>query len=157
MSNLPIRKPNRLKNYDYNRNGAYFVTICTKNREELFGKIVGAIDLDRPHIFLTELGECVDKTINIINNNTNNIEIDKYVIMPNHIHLIIVICSEADDRGRSSLQFVIRNIKSYVTKRVGFTIWQKSFYDHIIRNEKDYCQIVEYIENNPSKLSNDTF
>jgi len=101
----------------------------------LFCKItVGAIALDRPPIGksehqsmnvpnhpiieLTELGKCIDETINIINNNDNDVKIDKYVIMPNHIHLIIVIQETAGDRGRSPLQFVVRNIKSYVTKCV---------------------------------------
>ena len=106
---------------------------------------------DRPIIKLAELGKCIDETINIINN--NNVKID--VIMPNHIHLIIIICGQAGARGRSPLQFVVRNIKSFVTKWVGFTIWQKSFHDHIIRNDEDYREIVKYIENNPSEWIND--
>jgi REP element-mobilizing transposase RayT len=105
------RKPNRLKNYDYSQNGVYFVTICTQNREELFGKIiqtsaddfVGAIasiarktTTNQPYVKLTKLGECVDETIHIANNN-NDVKIDKYIIMPDHIHLIVVICSKTGD------------------------------------------------------------
>ena len=91
------------------------------------------------------------------NDDNNDVKIAKYVIMPNHVHMIIVICSEAGDRGRSPLQYVVRNIKSYVTKWAGFPVWQKSFYDHIIRNDDDYCQIAEYIENNPAKWVYDRF
>ena len=101
MNELPKRKPNRLKEYDYSQNGAYFVTICTKNRENLFGTIVvGATAPGRPCFSLNELGKCVDETINNANNNDDNdIKIDKYTVMPNHVHLIVVICSETGDRG----------------------------------------------------------
>jgi REP element-mobilizing transposase RayT len=100
MNKLPVRKPNRLKGYDYSRNGAYFVTICTKNREKLFGSVqpVGTTALGRPPtnhnnpqtVTLTELGKCVDETIRIAGNN-DGVKIDKYVVMPNNIHLIIFI------------------------------------------------------------------
>ena len=169
----PKRKPNRLKNYDYSQNGAYFVTICAKNRMEIFATIdVGAVALDRPlpppvapTVHLTELGKCVEETINIANDNDKNgIKINNYVIMPNHIHLIIVICSETggpevlrSNRGRSPLQFMVRNIKSYVSKWAGFGVWQKSFHDHIIRNEEEYYRIDEYIENNPAGWVDDCY
>ena len=150
MKELPQRKPNRLKDYDYSQDGAYYVTICAKNRENLFGTIiVGATAPGRPFVSLSELGKCVDETINNAHNNVNNyIKIDKYMIMPNHVHLIVVICSETGDRGRSPLQFVVRNIKSYVSKWAGFAVWQKSFHDHIIRNEEEYQKIWEYIDSN---------
>ena len=158
MKELPKRKPNRLRDYDYSQNGAYFVTICAKEREELFGHIVGATALGRPCVTLTELGKCVDETINIANNNDKNgIQINNYVIMPNHVHLIIVICPKTGDRGRSPLQFLVRNIKSYVSKWAGFCVWQKSFHDHIIRDEEDYCRIDEYIENNPVRWVDDCY
>ena len=148
MKELPERKPNRLKDYDYSQNGVYFVTVCTFRREHLFGRIVGAGATEgsadnpvgatvpgRPHVELTELGMCVDSTIAYYSTN-NIIMFDKYVIMPNHIHLIIVNQPETGDRGRSPLQNTVRNLKSYVTKKTGFSPWQRSFYDHIIRNEQ---------------------
>lgn len=171
MNNLPVRKTNRLKNYDYTKNGVYFVTVCVHKHQNFLGQFinnngdiaVGATALGRPHkqntinsqIKLTPLGKCVDETIK--NANNTNVIIDKYVIMPNHIHLIIVMCNKTGDRGRSPLQYIVRNIKSYVTKFAGFSVWQKSFHDHIIRNEKDYRRITEYIENNPQNWINDCF
>jgi len=186
---LPSRKPNRLQGYDYSRNGAYFVTICAKDRAEIFAEIpaVGATALGRPYshpphspndpppthplvpthnypsIRLTEIGKCIDETIHVANN--GDVHIDCYVIMPNHIHMIVAIRSStydgwhsvAGDRGRSPLQFIVRNIKSYVTKQIGFSPWQKSFHDHIIRNENEYIRIVEYIKNNPARWIEDCF
>jgi len=167
MTDLPKRKPNRLKDYDYGQNGAYFVTICTKNHECLFGT-VGATVPGRPpvssnipyrsFVSLTELGKFVDKSIIYTHNNGDlNVKIEKYVIMPNHVHLIIGLYSETGDRPRSPLQMVVRNIKSYVSKWAGFTVWQKSFYDHIIRDDEDYNRVAEYIENNPEKWIEDRY
>ena len=106
---LPKRKNIRLKDYNYSQNGAYFITICVKDKHELLGKIVGTTVPGRPqsensHPFvkLTPLGICVDKTIQTANK--NNVKIDKYVIMPNHIHMIVILGQDTDDRGRSSLQ-----------------------------------------------------
>ena len=86
---LPQRKNIRLPNYDYSSAGYYFVTMCVKDGREIFGKIVGTTALGRPHIELTPLGICVDETIQIASK--TNVKIDKYVIMPNHIHMIINI------------------------------------------------------------------
>jgi REP element-mobilizing transposase RayT len=295
MNELPRRKPNRLAGYDYSRNGAYFVTICTKGRVNLFGKIVGATVPGRPSnaetpapnrqcnneivgvtvpgrpsnaetpvpnsqcnneivgatvpgrpsntetpapdcqcyneivgatvpgrpsnaetpapnrqcnneivgatvpghpcvpmVKLTELGKIIETAI--LQNNRNGVKIDQYVIMPNHIHMIVVIdwetgerersetgeryfeketgnrYSETGDRGRSplrgnrerserrlSVQMIVRNMKAYITKRIGFSPWQKSFNDHIIRNEEEYYYIVDYIHNNPSHWESDCF
>jgi len=167
MNVLPVRKPNRLDDYDYSKNGAYFVTMCTKNRENILGGYVGATvpgrplspsDTSRPVIRLTDLGKFVDQTINFVHNNIDNdVKINKYVIMPNHVHIIIVLRSKTGDRGRSPLHGVVRNIKSYVSKWAGFPLWQKSFHDHVIRDLKEYYFIENYIENNPSTWENDCF
>lgn len=155
MTIRPVRKPNRLAGYDYSRNGAYFVTMCTCGRAESLGTVVGATAPGRPHVELTALGKCVDETIKIASH--GDVNIDKYVVMPNHVHLIVVISSGVGNRGRSPLQHVVRNIKSFVTKWAGFPVWQKSFHDHIIRNEQDYLRIAEYIDNNPSQWELDCF
>ncbi|MCL2627529.1 MAG: transposase [Oscillospiraceae bacterium] len=147
-----MRKSNRLKDHDYSSVGYYFVTVCTKKNEKLFGEIVGATALGRPHINLTSLGVCLDETIQKANNDA--IKIDKYAIMPNHIHMIVILTG---DRGRSPLQHVIRNIKSFVTKYAGFSLWQKSFHDHIIRNEIEYRGIWQYIDENPSRWIEDEY
>ena len=156
LRELPQRKHNRLKEYDYSQKGAYFVTICTKDRAELFGTVaVGATVPGRLVVELNDIGIIVDTTI--LHNNKNEVIIDHYVIMPNHIHLIIVISPETGDRGRSPLQTIIRNMKAYITKRIGFSPWQKSFHDHIIRNDDDYQKIAEYIKNNPDTWAEDCF
>jgi len=116
--------------------------------------IVGATVLGRPCVKLTELGKFVDDAITYYNANNDGEIFNRYVIMPNHIHAIIIL-SETGDRGRSPLQYIVRGLKSYISKRVGFSPWQKSFHDHIIRNEEDYIRIAEYIENNPVNWEED--
>jgi REP element-mobilizing transposase RayT len=156
MVALAKRKPNRIKEYDYHRNGAYFVTVCAKNHANIFGKIVpGSRTSDFPHIELTNLGACVDDTIRRASH--DEVKIEHYIIMPNHLHMIVIINATAGDRGRSPLQYVIRTIKSYVSKHIGYSIWQKSFYDHIIRDEEDYLRVVDYIKDNPLKWEMDKY
>lgn len=146
---LPDRKKNRLENYDYSQNGAYFITICTRDRKKILSQIVGA-DTIRPYeIILSQYGKIVDKAINNIANIYENIPVDKYVIMPDHVHMILRITNNG---GRMvSAPTVIAGMKRYVSKKCGVSIWQKSYYDHIIRNQKDYNEIWEYIEHNPEK------
>ncbi len=87
---LPKRKPTRLKDYDYSQNGAYFITICTAKRKPLLCEIVGA-DIGRPNVNLTEYGEIVKTAIDELPLHYKMVVIDKYVIMPNHLHLIMHI------------------------------------------------------------------
>ena len=86
---LPKRKPTRLKEFNYSTTGAYFITICVKDRKHLLGKIVGCGDFDAPKMMLSGYGQIINKHINLINEKYSHISVDKYVIMPNHIHLII--------------------------------------------------------------------
>jgi len=136
---LSVRKNIRLKNYDYSKEGMYFLTICTKNRVEILGEIK---ELNK--IELTEEGVIVEKYIKTIVDVFKNIIIDDYIIMPNHIHIIIVI----KDKETVTISRIIKQYKMYVSKKIGYSIWQKSFYEHIIRNEKEYYKIKEYIKNN---------
>ena len=146
---LPKRKPTRLKQFDYSQNGYYFITICTHNRKNLFCNIVG----DDAHIVPSKCGIIVEKYINNIQG------IDKYVIMPNHIHLIIK--NENGTMWASSpTQSISQKIKSFkilVTKEFGKNVFQRSFHDHIIRKEKDYLKIWNYIDTNPQKWREDCF
>ena len=155
MKELPVRKNIRLKGYDYSRAGAYFVTICVQDGHEMLGNVVGATAPGRPFVTLTPLGICVNETIQIANK--NGVKIDKYVIMPNHIHMIVCLHGSAGDRGRSPLQHVVRNIKSYVTKWAGFSPWQKSFHDRMIRDEAEYQRISQYIDENPARWKEDCY
>ena len=162
MNRIPERKRIRLDEYDYSQKGAYFITICAKDRHNLFGEIsVGATVPGRPHgshIELAEAGKCIENAITYYNANMSEVIFDKYVIMPNHIHAIVLLIStETGDRGRSPLQYVVRNLKAYVTKQIGFSPWQKSFHDHIIRSEDDYNRICKYIDDNPILWSEDCY
>jgi len=152
---LPERKSLRLKGYDYTRGGYYFITICVKEMRETLGKVVGTTALGRPRVELTPIGQCTAETID--NASRGNVRIEKFVIMPNHIHIIVFLAEVADDRGRSSLQQVVRNIKSFVTKKAGFPLWQPRFHDHIIRNEAEYKRIWQYIDENPARWSEDVY
>lgn len=166
------RKPIRLEDYDYSRNGAYFVTVCTKDKMCIFWEpdnkyqpiesdstYVGA-NCVRPQkrIRLSEYGKIVKNELNKINSiYDNTVKISKYVIMPNHIHLIIDI--DNPDIGRTqfapTISRIIKQFKGAVTKQIGFSLWQRSFYDRIIRNGKEYSAYWQYIENNPVNWEND--
>ncbi|MBQ8683878.1 MAG: transposase [Clostridia bacterium] len=153
---LPKRKNNRLENYDYNTAGVYFVTICTKNRKPLLCNIVSCKNDtvgDDAHIVPKPIGIVVEKYIR------NVPEIEKYVIMPNHIHLLIRI-----ENGRMkasaptvSVPNIVRSLKILTTKEIGTSIFQRSYHDHIVRDETDYAEIWDYIENNPQKWALDRY
>lgn len=144
---FPQRKNIRLQ-YDYSKEGMYFITICTKNREELFGKIQ-----DEKQIELTNIGKIVENCIIDFNRIYQNITIDEYIIMPNHVHMIISIIGE----NNITIPRIINQYKGNITKRIGYSIWQKLFYDHIIRNEKEYWKIKEYIQNNIANWNKDIY
>ena len=156
---LPVRKQNRLTDFDYCTPGAYFITICTKNRELLFWENVGAT-IGRPQdVRLSACGNVVNCAIMEIQTHYANVRLDYYVIMPNHIHLLLRILP--DDRGRPmvapTISTVIQQMKGNVSKQIDHSIWQKSFHDHVIRNEQDYLKIAEYILGNPMKWAEDCF
>lgn len=170
-TDLPRRKNIRLKGYDYSQSGAYFITLCVKDRYNLLWendvdvgtRIVRHHDIIQ-YPQLSNTGKVVDIAVNNIHEKYPTILVDKYVIMPNHIHTILVLQGE-DERiinsGRPmaapTISTVINQMKGYVTKQIGFSIWQKLFHDHIIRNEAEYQKIWEYIDTNPLKWQNDCY
>ena len=158
-NDLPIRKPVRLKGYDYSTSGAYFITICTKERAELLSKIIVGDDAHIvPKNQLSDYGLICDKYINSINIKYENVSVDKYVIMPNHIHLIIFLHGTMwASSPTMNIESIIRSFKTLVTKEIGNPIWQRSYHDHIIRGEKDYLKIWEYIDTNVIKWNEDCF
>lgn len=151
---LPKRKNIRLNDYNYSSNGAYFITICTKNKENLLWKNVGA-NCVRPldQLPLSKIGIVIENEIYKLNTVYENIKVDKYQIMPNHIHLIIFIYEDSNGRTQfaPTISRIIKQFKGSITKQIEFSIWQKSFYDRIIRNEKEYQSVWNYIHNNPLK------
>lgn len=154
---LPKRKPNRLTEYDYSNPNAYFITFCTNNRKNPFWKDVGAV-IDRPrNVPLTNLGKIVCQAIEGIPKHYTAITVDHWVVMPNHIHLLLQIHTDADGRSMiaPTVSTAVRMMKGVVSKRAGFSVWQKGFYDHIVRSQRDYLDIWNYIEGNPAKWEED--
>jgi len=146
---FPKRKNLRLMHFDYSSDGYYFITLCTVNRQKTLCDIVG----DDAHIIPTEYGKTVEKYIKTIRG------IDKYVIMPNHIHLIIKN-EKATTTSPAHAEGIGQKIKSFkilVTKNIGKPIFQRLYYDHIIRNEDDYLRVWEYIDTNPQKWAEDKY
>jgi len=125
------RKQNRLKEYDYSLAGAYFLTICTRNRENYFWDNVGA-RIARPMDYtLTECGVVVEKAINLIPKHYPAVTVDNYVIMPNHIHLLLQIHTDSEGRAMRAptISNIVNQFKGYVTKQLKISIWQKLFYN----------------------------
>jgi len=153
---LSKRKKLRLEKYDYKKYGAYFLTICTKDKKHILGKIVGGDAYIAPRIELSEYGAVVEKYIKNIKG------IDIYTIMPNHIHMIIRIGHDSDGTmwASSPTQGVPQLIKSFkimVSKECGESIFQRSYYDHIIRDEMDYIEKQNYIDTNPARWAEDEY
>ncbi|MBR5251815.1 MAG: transposase [Oscillospiraceae bacterium] len=168
---MPKRKPNRLKNFDYSTNGMYFVTICTKEKQKILWATnefdvndgcgaVGANSVRQQEVVpLSVYGKEVDKAINGIEFNYPQIHVENYVIMPNHIHLLLNIDRGNDGRTlfAPTISRVIKQFKGIITKQIGKPIFQRSFHDHIIRGQGDYETVYTYIDSNPSRWREDVF
>ncbi|MBQ9841755.1 MAG: transposase [Clostridia bacterium] len=162
---MDTRKPNRLKEYDYSENGAYFITICTKNRKPNLSKIepVGAGVLDRPFVKLLPYGVVAERYMNQLNNFYTHLSVDKYVIMPNHIHILLRIIDSGRSRTpaptnrNSSVAQFVSTFKRFCNKEYGNNIFQRSYYDHVIRGERDYRDVWDYIETNPLRWQEDEY
>ncbi len=157
MKKLPKRKQIRLKGFDYSSQGCYAVTISTYQHLWLFG----GVDV------LNEIGVIVEEEVVKIPLHYNCVKIDNYIIMPNHIHLLITIGCDAFPDGQENminsvtgklempeLKNIVGAFKAGVSRRVhkihpNLKIWQTRYFDHIIVNEKDYNEQWDYIEANP--------
>ncbi len=155
---LPKRKSIRLKEYDYNDTAIYFTTICVQNRECLLSSVVGTGVLDCPCVELTEYGRIAEKCIKQLNDFYTHVTITDYVIMPNHIHLVIYIRMDGQSRtpvpttkANSEYSKFISTFKRFCNKEYGYNIWQARSYEHIIRDYRDYEEISKYIHENPLK------
>ena len=213
---LPKRKATRLRDFSYNTAGAYFITICTLNREHILSQIVGDneqsdklgiiavgggvpdapfngvpdapknnvlnYDLlyENAHIELLPFGQIADKYINQLDDFYDDIKVEQYVIMPNHIHIMLVVCDDKtlcnrgsgfDENGASRfgengasrtppptgsrqnsvVSSFISTFKRFCNKECGYNIWQRHFNDHIIRNQEDYETHLRYILENPMR------
>ena len=139
------RKRNRLAGYDYSQPNMYFITVCTCEMRCLLG--------DRETLAPSEYTETVREAIENIGRICPNVTVDKYVIMPNHIHMILVL----EGTDCPDISSIVRLMKRHVTIVTGESIWQRSFHDHIIRTEREYRKIWEYIESNPGKWTEDCY
>ena len=159
----------RLKGYDYSQGGYYFVTICTKDREEWFGKI------ENGEMVLSMCGKVAGDFWSEIPLHFQHVQIDEFSVMPNHVHGILILeenivgnaymrshqgnafMHSLQDRTKMSLSKIIQQYKASVTRKInsleeGLNFgWQKSFYDHVIRNDKSLDNLRQYIANNPLK------
>lgn len=149
------RKHPRLKSYDYSQNGYYFITICTKNKECILSWVGKTAPGKIPPVYLTETGRIVKRYVDGIEAAHPGVYVDRYIIMPNHVHLILVLddfdAGGGQRSGRPTVQTVVHGFKVMVTKAVGHSIWQSSFYEHVIRNKQSYAEICNYILGNPGK------
>ena len=161
--NLPKRKPTRLKGYDYSQNGAYFITICTRNKEFILSKIIVGQGLAPAETILSQYGKITEYQLLDLENRYNSIKIDKYVIMPNHIHVIVIIDNTAGASPCPTISDVMCSFKSITTrmcKKEGLNkphLFQSSFHVHIIRGKNDYKKIWEYIDTNVIRWDEDCF
>lgn len=155
----PRRKKLRLEGYNYAQCGAYFVTICTHARQMLFWTGVGA-NCVRPGeaLPLSSMGKAVWQEIMRLDEIYEEVQVENYCIMPNHVHLLLLIRPDASGRTQfaPTLSRVVKQFKGAVTKHVGAPLWQRSYYDHIIRDQAAYQEIWQYIEENPLKIQLDS-
>jgi REP element-mobilizing transposase RayT len=180
-------KSTRLKWYDYSQDGAYFVTICTKNKTHLFGEIENdnqnrgdnvetglrpVSTVSSPKIKLSNFGKIVADCWHDLPNHYSNIILDEFVVMPDHIHGIIIIRNGSDNKIKHGMSEFIRAFKSFSSRRINefnaanvvietglrpvsmtkSGIWQPRFYDRIIRSDNELNRIRLYIKNNPTKF-----
>ena len=174
------RKPLRLSEFDYGTPGAYFITICTHNRQKTLSQIVGAIHEspnsaeplvgaihESPKSILTAKGKIVDAVIKSLPQHIG-VAVDRYVIMPNHVHLMLMIeedpraIHESPLRNRSPVSNAVGYIKMNASKMIhkhfgDEAVWQRGYYDHIIRNERDYLEIAKYLAENPIRWQLDCY
>ena len=148
----PVRKPTRIPNYDYSKDNYYFVTICTYEKKCIFGTVRE----------IGRYGKIAADSIDTLSSHYSNVSIDKYVVMPNHIHMIVVIGCKIEISDNPTLSQIIGAYKSEVTRLIHQSapneqIWQRSFHDHVIRNQRDYERIWNYIHTNPMRWDKDCF
>ena len=156
---VPHRKQNRLTEYNYGQPGAYFITVCTKDKRCILSTVVGGDAHIAPQVKLTAIGAVVEKYTRSVPG------IAEYVIMPNHVHMILRISARESLQGpmwasaptEARIPNLIRSWKVLTSKELGQSIWQRSYYDHIIRDEYDYLVKARYIEENPAKWSSDDY
>ena len=155
MAERYFHKSLRHKNIDYRR-GRFFVTMQVAHNASLLGVIVGE------KVVLNELGRGVQEVLERMPQKYPEFELGEYVVMPNHIHMILVLgCGEKAGKN-PDLQQIMAQLKSGISREIrktgpDLTVWQRSFHDHVIRTQKDYEKIWRYIQTNPMRWDKDCF
>ena len=193
MQRSESRKRTRLRAYDYSGSGVYFVTVCTEAKRPVLCRIVGAGVLDGPRPELTAQGKIVQNRLEEMERIYDDISIDHYVIMPNHVHLLLTIrgagpgtwgtpsptdagagpgtsrtpsptdagagpgTSRTPSPTNARLPQFLSTFKRFTNREIGFPIWQRSYHDHIIRDEPDFLNHWQYIDDNPAKWAEDPY
>ena len=157
---FPQRKSNRLTAYHYSQYGFYFLTLCTKDKKPILCDIRESNIFEQPKITFSKFGIIVKNQICAQQNFYSDIHIEKYVIMPNHIHMIVCISEDtapASTPANDRIPFFISTLKRFTNKEAETDLWQRSYHDHVIRNDTDYQKIWKYIDDNPAKWNSDCF
>lgn len=170
MTELPKRKNHRLEDFDYSSYGYYFVTLCTYQKMKLLSQVSDGT------VTLTDIGKQAETCWRNMAKLNSNVDIDSFIIMPNHIHGIIILRNQGELSGNNkysfqitenkqhrSLQGLVRDFKSVTTRlykkqsHVSHSLWQDSFYDEVIKGEKHYLSVLNYIQQNPQKWELDRY
>ncbi len=159
---FPKRKSTHMKYFDYGENHRYFITICSDNKRKIFSDISVGEGLAPPVIHLSAIGKIIEEQLLALSPRYPEVEIENHVIMPNHIHMILRLENTGGASPSPTTHDIICTLKSLVTRscrRTGFqgSIWHRSYYEHIIRNEDDYKNTWLYIDNNPAHWAQDKY
>ncbi|WP_455499984.1 transposase [Gemmiger sp.] len=139
----PKRKTTKIQEFDYSSVQAYFVTTVAADRKQIFSRIDSGGQVE-----LFPIGQAVQRHIDALPTHYACVYVQKYVIMPNHVHMVIFI-GQNDGQKRPSMNQIMAAFKAGVSREIGQPIWQRSYYDHVIRNQQDYDEVWKYIDNNP--------
>ena len=163
---LPERKKLRLKSWDYSTEGAYFLTICSKDRKCIFSHIVGRDILDAPDVQLSQYGQMVQDSLFYLSEKDSGIVLHNWVIMPNHVHILVSVTNEGmltkSSKGtkrptEAVVPRYVSSLKRFTNKKSGGELWQNGYYDHIIRDDNDFILRWRYIDNNPYAWLDDDY
>ena len=160
MDPRPQRKPTRLPFFNYNEAGTYFLTLCAKDKRCILGRVLdGADETQSPTMQLSRTGIIVQNQIQTMVDFYSNVKIDRFVVMPNHIHLLLSIRGDKKETTLTNaiIPSFVSTLKRFTNKQAGADLWQRSFHDHIVRNEQDYLRIWQYIDSNAAKWKMDCF
>jgi len=150
-NDFPRRKSTRIPGYDYATSGAYHVTICVKNRTCMLGEVVGT-EVDH-----SKIGQIIDKECRKIPTRHAHVEIDTFIVMPNHVHMLVLLTED----GSEALGELVRAFKARCTRKIHTEIderfaWQRGYHERIVRDERHMNAVRKYIEENPAKWDEDT-